>query len=765
MEFNNKIHSTIPPAGGHLRSISPDKNSSLLKQQIEDVRSTVGVGQTQAQQAQSSNTSRGPITSVTVETTNKNKKILIKFKNSQEHLTLKLAPETSTQQASDPSGKAALKIAALQGNVEAVRVLREAGVVLDEEINACDDSGDTALMVAVKNHQLQTVQALIEAGANVNTCERWDGQTALMMAVKAGKVEIVRALVKAGADVNASDRENDTVLMHAVEFIQQEEVEEEREEGGKLKTKQIDKAEILRLLTQEGNAKIDTEARDPSGKTALMLAIEKGEVAIVETLISAGADVNARDDQGTPALILAKQADIVRILIKNRAFADLRDVHDDEKNTVLMKMATSGSVATIKAFIKALEEAVNQGDYHFDVNAYLNAYNAQGVTALMAAVKKGDIEIVRILLETGANVNACNENGMTALECALEKKPQPQPNMVKLLKEYGANEAFTSEIRRRIWLAHIWGIGGQSTLNFQGKPNRFKLEGNSRNYAISMLHKYTKDFLKSSELVNRSISKENLIKIEECIANSIPLKEMDSKTIEKIHAGEPFFILGGFDGIKKDDGHATSIVLCKNELIVCNRGGGYRSKAVERYSLPAKEVNETMLSMLTNTAYKGPKEYNQMLDNLILKFQLKPKGGFNQQLQKVGNCSWASSKGGLGILLRAYSDPKWGTEEEGANQAAKIGYDLYKEFTNFSRDKALGEYLHDSPRPRAGEPNILNQDGELLEKIKIKCAKKPHLRPLSRMLLQLDKGTATPSTTRRSSIFPQIFKKNPFSKS
>jgi ankyrin repeat protein len=61
----------------------------------------------------------------------------------------------------------------------------------------------------------------------------------------------------------------------------------------------------------------DIDARDSSGRTALMLATQHGRRAAVDALLAAGADPNAADAHGTTPLqaaIAAGQPDIIAAL-------------------------------------------------------------------------------------------------------------------------------------------------------------------------------------------------------------------------------------------------------------------------------------------------------------------------------------------------------------------------------------------------------------------------------------------------------------------
>ncbi|MCW3055013.1 MAG: Ankryin [Chthonomonadales bacterium] len=66
-----------------------------------------------------------------------------------------------------------------------------------------------------------------------------------------------------------------------------------------------------------------------------------------------------------------------------------------------------------------------------------NRGEAQGETPLMAAVSRGNLAIVALLLTKGANVSARNADGQTALKIAQEQKLIA---MVNLLTAAGAKD-------------------------------------------------------------------------------------------------------------------------------------------------------------------------------------------------------------------------------------------------------------------------------------------------------------------------------------
>ena len=71
-----------------------------------------------------------------------------------------------------------------------------------------------------------------------------------------------------------------------------------------------------------------------------------------------------------------------------------------------------------------------------ECGANVNAQDKYGETVLHCAVEKGHGKVIKLLLECGANVDAKGKDGKTVLHCAVEKGYE---KVVKLLLECGAN--------------------------------------------------------------------------------------------------------------------------------------------------------------------------------------------------------------------------------------------------------------------------------------------------------------------------------------
>jgi ankyrin repeat protein len=168
--------------------------------------------------------------------------------------------------------------------------------------------------------------------------------------------------------------------------------------------------------------KVDVERRAIFGATALMHAAERGLPEMVSALLAAHADVHARDAEGRTALIfgaLSGNAVVVELLLDAGAKANESDKYGD---TALMAAAAAGDPNCVDLLLKR--------------GAEVNAKNTRGQTALLsgataengfAAADKDRIhsqvpddlihrdEVVRLLLDAGADVNARGGAGKSAL--------------------------------------------------------------------------------------------------------------------------------------------------------------------------------------------------------------------------------------------------------------------------------------------------------------------------------------------------------------
>jgi len=197
-------------------------------------------------------------------------------------------------------------------------------------------------------------------------------RSALYRAILAGDVNQVQTLLDGGADVNAEFEDQTGPLYTAC---------------------LMGHVQIAELLILRG---ADIEARGPGGETALIVAAGHPESRVlVRTLIEGGANVNAMDDQGFSPLWNAC------------TLAGRPGVPEDA--------------------------AVKTAALLLDRGAYADSFIRGGYTPLMFAARVGHEDLVRLLIQRGANVNARTEDGRAVLDLASE-----HAQVVQILKANGA---------------------------------------------------------------------------------------------------------------------------------------------------------------------------------------------------------------------------------------------------------------------------------------------------------------------------------------
>ncbi len=179
----------------------------------------------------------------------------------------------------------------------------------------------------------------------------------------------------------------------------------------------------------ESGADIDAQG-DSYGYTALISACEHNYIEMVRYLLSKGADPNITAKDGSTALIRAagNAPDAVEPLLSAGADIDARA--DD--GTGVMTQCVFGVL--YKGYPMELAELLVSRVS--DADEAMSAPDAiSGYTPVFWAARENHEQLVRLLVEHGADVNAAAKDGKTPLTLAEEEGHQ---GMVKLLKSMGA---------------------------------------------------------------------------------------------------------------------------------------------------------------------------------------------------------------------------------------------------------------------------------------------------------------------------------------
>ena len=183
-----------------------------------------------------------------------------------------------------------------QFNMEALRAFFKAG----EDPNETDGDGNSLLanivqaevpdkicdssIMAFSEYMRRIDQVMpdfIEAGVDVNKPINQDGQTPLFYA---GNAKLIAQLFRAGADAHVRDAKGRTPLFFC-SFLG-------------------DGSETVSLLMQRG---IRINMQDNEGNTALMMTVMMGETTGVQALLDSGANPNIKNKAGKTALQIAKE--------------------------------------------------------------------------------------------------------------------------------------------------------------------------------------------------------------------------------------------------------------------------------------------------------------------------------------------------------------------------------------------------------------------------------------------------------------------------
>ena len=234
-------------------------------------------------------------------------------------------------------------------------------------------------MVACWNGHLGTFGLLRTSGANMDVQDN-QGFSMIHCATAANNLTLLHELlpVPNTPAVNAKTSEGITPLMLACEK---------------------NHPDVVLLLLQKGAA---VDEKSDKGLTAAHFCSLSGDITSLHHLIEYKADLNKATERGSTALMLAcakGHVSIVTALLRNSSKSKLKS----EISSALKFRGLAGQTSCL-GILSAPTKAMD-----------INVGNENGETCLMMACEKGSVDIVRILLDEGADPNSADQNGVTPL--------------------------------------------------------------------------------------------------------------------------------------------------------------------------------------------------------------------------------------------------------------------------------------------------------------------------------------------------------------
>jgi ankyrin repeat protein len=195
-------------------------------------------------------------------------------------------------------GSTPLAEAVKVGDARMVKMLLDAG----SGSEGANEDGQSALMLAIKNGDLAIVQMLVNAGANVNVVEKVQDQTPLMWAAAANRnaAEMVKVLLSKGAKVNVRAKYTDWPSQ-----ITSEPRAQYHAYGGLTPLLYAARGGCYACVEALVGAGADVNLPTPEGVTPLMIALENSQNSVAKFLMDHGASPHVWDVSGRTALYLA----------------------------------------------------------------------------------------------------------------------------------------------------------------------------------------------------------------------------------------------------------------------------------------------------------------------------------------------------------------------------------------------------------------------------------------------------------------------------
>jgi ankyrin repeat protein len=365
-------------------------------------------------------------------------------------------------------GSTPLQWAVYEGDVAQVKRLISAGA----DVSAANKYGATAMSLAAEVANTEILELLLAAGANADS-PNGDGMTALLLVARTGNVGAAKALLDHGATIDARESfGGQTALMWASARRHPEMIELLVSRGA-----EVDARSAVRDYQRHIQAEGRPKSLDSGGFTPLLYAARETCLACVDVLLKQGADIDLPDpDDVSPLNVAIMNAnwDLAKKLVDAGADVNQWDIYGETPLYVAIGMSTriDGGHASIDApnqtkgndvIRMLLEHGANPNIQLFFRPANVRgSTNTRGSTPLIRAANNGELELVKLLLEHGADATLNMADRETPIHAVLAGRASEKDalELIKVLHEAGA------DLNSVALVNHIEEVRGGSALHF-----------------------------------------------------------------------------------------------------------------------------------------------------------------------------------------------------------------------------------------------------------------------------------------------------------
>ena len=253
--------------------------------------------------------------------------------------------------------------------------------------NILNSNGDTLVLLCCRNGQSEVLQLLLNQADPdiVNHVAHIDGFNAMLAATESNRSECIKILHEHRFDLEAKTAEDNPILASATPLHL---------------AAYYGKSDAARTLLSLG---ANPNSKDKNNQTPLHIAVIQGNSSIIRLLRNAGADLTIRDSMGNSAASYCRNdSDEIKKMLTNPALEALMRLargefnSKEEKEACQLLLSNAGCLGCLSK-----EKAIE-------------LLGPDGTTPLMEAIIHSNQEVVRTLLELGADPKKKNNHGINS---------------------------------------------------------------------------------------------------------------------------------------------------------------------------------------------------------------------------------------------------------------------------------------------------------------------------------------------------------------